>query len=365
MKTPGEHSVSEISWKEILTSLEDGVITVDLGGKIVFFNEAAEVLTQVSASQALQQSFTELFKQDSWLIELLRKSGPPRHESARGEGDIVVRRGRKVPVSVTASPLQDGYGNFLGTILLVRNLAYRQDLEEDLKRADRLAMIGTVAAGLAHEIRNPLGGIRGAAQMLRRSFDDDSPLVEYTNIMVREVDRVNQLIEHLLNLSQPVELKLAPVNIHEILEEVLLLEEQAAERKNKRVTKRFDPSLPAIRGDKAQLTQVFLNLIKNAFQAMGDAGTLTITTRVETDFHIRDRGSGRNKFIWVDIVDQGSGIKEDDLPHIFSPYFTTKHNGAGLGLAVCYRIVKEHGGLIRVESAEGAGTTFRVSLIVD
>jgi two-component system nitrogen regulation sensor histidine kinase GlnL len=269
-----------------------------------------------------------------------------------------------VPISATASPLQDAYGNFLGNILLLRNLAYRKELEEDLKRADRLAMMGTVAAGLAHEIRNPLGGIKGAAQMLRRSFDNHSPLIEYTNIMIREVDRVDQLIEQLLDLSQPAELKLAAVNIHEVLEQVLLLEDQAVERKNKRVVKHFDPSLPPIRGDKAQLAQVFLNLVKNAFQAMTDAHTLTITTRVETDFHIRDQGAARNKFIWVDIEDQGSGIREEDLPRIFSPYFTTKNNGAGLGLAVCYRIIKEHGGLIRVESTEGAGTTFRVSLIV-
>jgi two-component system nitrogen regulation sensor histidine kinase GlnL len=364
MKVRDEHSVPQISWKEILTSLEDGVITVDLQGKIAFFNEAAEVLTGISASQALQHSFLRVFKQDPWLVELLTKSGPPRHENVRAEGDLATRRGRKVPISATASPLQDAYGNFLGNILLLRNLAYRKELEEDLKRADRLAMMGTVAAGLAHEIRNPLGGIKGAAQMLRRSFDNHSPLIEYTNIMIREVDRVDQLIEQLLDLSQPAELKLSPVNIHEVLEQVLLLEDQAVERKNKRVVKHFDPSLPPIRGDKAQLAQVFLNLVKNAFQAMTDAHTLTITTRVETDFHIRDQGAARNKFIWVDIEDQGSGIREEDLPRIFSPYFTTKNNGAGLGLAVCYRIIKEHGGLIRVESTEGAGTTFRVSLIV-
>lgn len=364
MKVRNENSLPQISWKEILSSLEDGVITVDLEGKIAFFNEPAEVLTGISASRALQHSFIRLFKQEPWLLELLKKSGPPRHENVRAEGDLLTRSGRKVPISAAASPLQDASGSFLGNILLIRDLAYRKELEEDLKRADRLAMMGTVAAGLAHEIRNPLGGIKGAAQMLRRSFDKDSPLVEYTNIMVREVDRVAKLIDQLLDLSQPAELKLSPVNIHEVLEDVLLLEEQAVERKNKRVIKRFDPSLPPIRGDKGQLTQVFLNLVKNAFQAMTEADTLTITSRVETDFHIRDQGAARSKFIWVDIEDQGSGIKEEDLARIFSPYFTTKNDGAGLGLAVCYRIIKEHGGLIRVESTQGAGTTFRVSLIV-
>jgi len=277
---------------------------------------------------------------------------------------MITRRGRKLPLSATASPLQSGNGEFLGNILVLRNLSYRKELDEDLNRADRLAMIGAVAAGLAHEIRNPLGGIKGAAQMLCRAFDKGSPLIQYTDIMIREVDRVNQLIEQLLDLSRPAELRLAPVNIHEILDEVLLLEEQTPERQNKTVRKRFDPSLPPILGDKARLTQVFLNLIKNGFQAMAETGTLTVTTRVETDFYIRGQGTGHSKFIWVDIEDQGNGIKEEDLPHIFSPYFTTKNNGTGLGLAVCYRIIKEHGGLIRVESSAGSGTTFRVSLVV-
>jgi two-component system nitrogen regulation sensor histidine kinase GlnL len=109
---------------------------------------------------------------------------------------------------------------------------------------------------------------------------------------------------------------------------------------------------------------VFLNLVKNAFQAMDQSGALTVTTRLETDFHIRGEGTGPNRFIWVDLADQGIGIAEDDLPHIFSPFFTTKTNGTGLGLATCYNIIKEHGGLIRVESAEGKGSTFRVSLVV-
>ncbi|HWO41886.1 MAG TPA: ATP-binding protein [Candidatus Eisenbacteria bacterium] len=360
---PGEVG-ADFPWKQVLTSLEDGVITVDLRGAVVFFNEAAEILTEVSARRALQQPFGLLFRRDPWLIELLRKSGPPAHESVRGEGDLSSRHGRKVPVAVTASPLQDGAGSFLGNVLLLRNLSYRKELEEDRKRADRLAMVGTIAAGLAHEIRNPLGGIKGAAQMLRRALAENSPLAPYTEIMVREVDRVNRLIEQLLDLNRPVRLDFAPLNIHEILEHVLMVEDQATERQNKTVVKRFDPSLPPIRGDKARLTQVFLNLVKNAFEAMPEGGALTITTRIEHDFHIRAAGDNRSRLIWVDVEDQGRGIGEEVLPHIFSPYFTTKNSGNGLGLAVCYGIIKEHGGLIRVRNREGGGAIFSVSLIV-
>ncbi|HZD41528.1 MAG TPA: ATP-binding protein, partial [Terriglobales bacterium] len=241
---------------------------------------------------------------------------------------------------------------------------YRKELEEDLKRADRLAIMGTLAAGLAHEIRNPLGGIKGAAQLLRRSLSGDPSLVECTRIMVREVDRVNELIEQLLALSRPIKLNLVPLNIHAVLDDVLTLEAHALGEGKVAIKKQFDPSLPLIRGDRSQLTQVFLNLVKNAFQAMKGSGTVTITTRAETDFHIRRSGNARKKVIWVDIQDEGVGIKQEDLSQIFSPFFTTKNNGTGLGLAVSYRIIKEHGGLIRVQSIEGQGTIFKVSLVI-
>jgi two-component system nitrogen regulation sensor histidine kinase GlnL len=355
---------SEISWQQILTSLEDGVITVDPEGRVIFFNEAAESLMEISTANARRSPLERLFKREPWLLELVKNTQPPRQESARGEGDFVTRWARKTPVSVTASPLQDHAGNFLGSILLLRDIKHRKELEEDLKQADRLAILGTLAAGLAHEIRNPLGGIKGAAQLLRRAIEGNASLRAYTDIMIRESDRVNQLIEQLLDLSRPWQLHFAPVNIHAILDEVLLLEGHSAPEKMVTVKKRFDPSLPPIKGDRAQLTQVFLNLVKNAYQAMDRGGSLMLTTRLETDFHIRAQGRSRSRFIWVDITDDGAGIKEENLPHIFSPFFTTKNSGTGLGLATCYRIINEHSGMIRVESAEGKGTTFKVCLVV-
>jgi two-component system nitrogen regulation sensor histidine kinase GlnL len=363
--TPVSTSVErQISWEQILSSVEDGVITLDRSGNVSFFNEAAEMLTELAVSHALSLSFVRIFRKEPWLVELIRKSFPPLQESARGEGDLVSRWGKKVPVGVTVSPLLEPNGNCLGSILLVRNLTHHKELEEDLKRADRLAMVGALAAGLAHEIRNPLGGIKGAAQLLRRSLDSDSSSIEYTNIMIREVDRVDLLIEQLLDLSRPAKLEIVPLNIHEVLEDVLLLELKTNSEPAITVKKLFDPSLPPIRGDRNRLTQVFLNLVKNGSQAMNGSGTLTITTRLDTDRYLRGQGTGRSKFIWVEIADQGVGIKDEHLLHIFSPFFTTKNNGTGLGLAVCYWIIKEHGGIIRVESIEGKGSIFRVSLVV-
>ena len=366
VKIAGEKSPqpSRISWEYILASLEDGVILIDQDGKVSFFNQAAEVLTELPASHVLHQDYTAVFARTPWLVEMVKKSRPPQQTGSRGEGDLARTRGRQVPVNLTVSPLQDSDGRFSGSILLARDLTHRRELEEDLKRADRLALLGTLAAGLAHEIKNPLGGIKGAAQLFKREVNRNPELLQYAEIMVREVDRVNLLIEQLLDISRPAKLNLDALNIHELLDAVLLLEREAVPDRSVVVKKNFDPSLPPIRGDRAQLTQVFLNLVKNALQAMKGKGCLTVTTRMATDFHIRDQGGEWAKFIRVDVEDDGPGIKEEDLPHIFSPFFSTKNNGAGLGLAICYRIIKEHGGLIRVDNREGGGASFKVSLLV-
>jgi len=355
---------ARISWENILTSLEEGVVVTDLQGRISFFNQSAEVLTELPVSLALGQPYASVFAKSPWLVDMVRMSEPPGQTGSRGEGDLARPRGRHVAVNLTVSPLQDRYDQFLGTIILLRDLTHRKELEEDLKRADRLALLGTLAAGLAHEIKNPLAGIKGAAQLLTRKVKDDAGLREYADIVVNEVNRVDVLIDQLLDLSRPSKIDLEPLNIHELLDQVLLLEKEDAAGTGVEIRKNFDPSLPAIRGDRPRLMQVFLNLVKNAFQAMSGRGALTVTTRIETDFHIREQGRERGKFIRVDIEDNGPGIKDEDLPHIFSPFFSTKSGGTGLGLAICYRIINEHGGLIRVESRAGAGACFKVSLLV-
>jgi two-component system nitrogen regulation sensor histidine kinase GlnL len=352
------------SWENILTSLEDAVLVIDQHGNISFLNQAAEILTGISASQVTQQSFASVFKGNPWLLDMIKKSQPPQQNSTRGEGDFFTNRGRPVPVSLAVSSLQDQYGRCVGTILLLRDLTLRKEMEEHIKRSDRLVLLGTLAAGLAHEIKNPLGGIKGASQLLRRDVASNPSLVECTDIVIREVDRINKLLEQLLDLSRPPTLHMESLNIHELLNHVLFLERQAVQKGNVTIRKFFDPSLPLIQGDQAQLIQVFLNLIKNSLEAMDREGCLTISTRMATDYYIREQGSERGKFIRVDIEDDGPGIKGEHLPHIFSPFFTTKCGGTGLGLAICHRIIKEHGGLIQVESREGKGAALKVSLVV-
>lgn len=355
---------SPLSWQNILASLEDAVVVIDPDGRISYLNQAAEVLTGSSAVQIQQQPYRQVFKRNPWLLDMVKKSQPPGDSSTRAEGDFITRYGHLVPVTLAVSPLQDRYGKDWGSILLIRDITHQKEIEEQLNRSDRLAFLGTLAAGLAHEIKNPLGGIKGASQLIRHDLTGQPSLLEYTDIIIREVDRINLLMEQLLDLSRPRKLHLDSLNIHELLDHVLFLEKQSLADGKVVLRKNFDPSLPPVRGDRAQLIQVFLNLVKNSLEAMNGSGCITITTRMETAFHIKGPGTDGGKLIRVDIEDDGPGIKQEHLPHIFSPFFTTKSNGTGLGLAQCHRIIKEHGGLIRVVTCEGKGAAFRVSLVM-
>ena len=349
-----------VSWQDVLTSLEDAVMVVDLSRAVSFVNQAAETLTGLSARKLLARASDDLFGANRWLLDMIDNSLGPDESTSRAENEFVKPRGKNVPVSALVSPLRDPDGRLAGSVLLLRDRTLRQAMEEDLRRSDRLALLGKLAAGLAHEIKNPLGGIKGAAQLIRAEVAHDASLLENTDIMIREVDRVNQLLDQLLDLARPAGLQVEPLNVHELLEHVLRLEVHAATAAKVRVQRFFDPSLPMIIGDRSRLIQVFLNLVENALQAKPTS--VAVTTRIETDFFLRTDQSSATKFVSVDFRDDGSGIDEDDLPDIFSPFFTRKRRGTGLGLAICDRTIKEHGGRLGVESQLGEGSVFRVSL---
>lgn len=351
-----------ISWQDVLTSLEDAVMVVDCSRGVAFVNQAAETLTGLSARNMLTRDSDDLFRANAWLLAMIDKSLGPDESTSRAENNFVRRRGKHVPVSALVSPLRDQDGGVAGSVLLLRDRTLRQAMEEDLRRSDRLALLGKLAAGLAHEIKNPLGGIKGAAQLIRAEVAHDASLLENTDIMIREVDRVNQLLDQLLDLARPAGLHVEALNVHEVLEHVLGLETHAAAAARVRIQRSFDPSLPFIVGDRGRLIQVFLNLVENAFQA--NPTCMTVATHMETEYSLRTDRSSATRFVTVDVRDDGTGIDEEDLPDIFSPFFTRKRRGTGLGLAICDRTVKEHGGRLRVESRLGEGSVFKVSLPV-
>ena len=195
-------------------------------------------------------------------------------------------------------------------------------------------------------------------QLLARELGDDPRWREYTDVLTKEVDRVNRIIESLLDLGRPVQLRRAPLNLHQLFERVALLHEEHARARGVTFVRRYDPSLPPILGDEDRLLQLFHNLVANAMDAMKQGGRLTLATRVSMNplYGKMDVGTGQRTMVEAQVADEGAGIPADVRAKIFDPFFTTKERGLGLGLALCHRIVEEHQGVIHVESAEGRGT---------
>ena len=388
-------------WDHILSSVEEGLLVIDQTQVVRFLNAAAEQLLGLSHAQIFARPYREAFALNPWIVDISQRTFTFGSRSTAGEGALQNRLLRSTPIRLTCSPIITGEGTSLGLVLVLHDLAHQKAFQKEEQDATHLAQLGVIAAGLAHEIKNPLAGIRGATQLLQRKIHNDPSAVEYTTVMLREIDRLSGLLHQLLQLSPTPALARCPQNVHKILAEVLLLERDTAP-KGAKIIQHFDPSLPDILGDESQLIQVFRNLLKNGLQALTGTrgGVLTIATRMATDFHIlRSNGpasadptqfiagaptsvtrrhqaqtkvsavtslpsSRPPRLLAVTFSDNGPGIAPEHLPHLFTPFFTTKTHGTGLGLAISQRMILHHGGTIRVESTPGHNTTFSVYLPV-
>jgi two-component system nitrogen regulation sensor histidine kinase GlnL len=261
-------------------------------------------------------------------------------------------------VSLVTAPLCRRDGSVEGAVAVLRDISRIRQLEAEVRRGETLATAGRMAVGLAHEIRNPLGAIRGAVQLLAGELARDERLREYTAVLIQEVDRVNRIIEMVLDLARPVHLRAVPLNVHQLLERVALLSEENARAQSVTIIRRYDPSLPPILGDEDRLVQVFHNLVRNALDAMPGGGRVTLVTRMSHNpvFAKVDLGGGQRSMIEVQVIDGGAGIPAAVQGRVFDPFFTTREKGLGLGLALCHRIVEEHKGAIQIDSREGRGT---------
>ncbi|MGB9613550.1 MAG: ATP-binding protein, partial [Candidatus Margulisiibacteriota bacterium] len=223
-------------------------------------------------------------------------------------------------------------------------------LYRSLLQAEKLAALGTISAGMAHEIKNPLASIKALTQVLLENITDQEFVQKYLDIVPRQVDRINQTVEDLLAFGRPKELVMEEVKIDQLLTQVLRLVENQCRKSNIEIVKEFH-EVSSIKADKEKISQVFMNMVLNAMQAMPQGGKIWIGVR-----------EANAKEIEIEISDTGVGIPEDQITKIFDPFFTTKDKGTGMGLALTYRIVKEHGGRIEVESELNAGTTFKIFL---
>ncbi len=346
-----------LDYESLIAGLPDAVVGVDDGLRVMLWNPAAEALLGRSARRTIGRALKEIFPPDTSLVRHLGDTlatGESRSESeAVAEGGD----GRPVHVSIVTAPLARS-GDVEAAVAVIRDVSRLHQLESEVRRGETLAAAGQIAIGLAHEIRNPLGAIRGAFQLMRRELGDDALLGEYTDVLLKEVDRVNRILEMLLDISRPVTLRPVPLNVHQLLERVALLSEEMASRRRVQIVRRYDPSLPPILADEDRILQVFHNLVRNAIEAMADGGRLTLVTRPSMNplFTKVDLGHGQRSMAEIQVVDEGQGIPETTQARLFTPFFTTKDKGLGLGLALCHRIIEEHHGGIQITSEPNRGT---------
>jgi two-component system, NtrC family, nitrogen regulation sensor histidine kinase GlnL len=347
-----------LDFEALVSGLPDALVGVDADLRIILWNPAAEDLLGRSARRVTGRALKEVFPPDTSLVRHLRDTLATGESRSESSAVIEGSDGRPVHVSLVTAPLAGRSGAVTSAVAVVRDISRLRQLESEVRRGETLAAAGQMAVGLAHEIRNPLSAIRGAVQLMQRELGDEARWGEYTSMLLKEVTRVNSIIEMLLDLGRPVTLRAVPLNVHQLLERVALLLEEEATSRGVTFLRRYDPSLPPILADEDRMVQVFHNLVRNAIEAMPDGGRLTLVTRLSMNplFAKVDLGQGQRSMAEIQIADEGQGIPEATRDKLFTPFFSTKDRGLGLGLALCHRIVEEHKGAIQVASDPGRGT---------
>jgi two-component system, NtrC family, nitrogen regulation sensor histidine kinase GlnL len=347
---------------EVLEAVLDGVIVVDAATRVEFLNAEACRMLETSAEAAHGAPLSRVMRDASF--EPLVRSVLDTGRAAVQDDRVLARRfAEDVVVDVAASPLWDETRRPTGVVLAMRDRTIHRSLVERVEERERLSAYGTIAAGIAHEVKNPLGGIRGAAEILA-SRTREPKLRDAAGLIVREVDRIRSLVDELMVFNQGEALRLGSLNIHRVLDEVLELLSMDPIAAGVKLERSYDPSIPELRADPDRLTQVFLNLGRNALQALDGEGTLLVETRMALDHRLSAR-SGSVPTVQVTVADDGPGIEPEVFEQLSTPFFTTRLGGTGLGLAVSRHWIARHGGALRVESEPGCGTRARVSLPVE
>lgn len=325
-----------------------GLVAVGNDGLIAACNRSAEEILDLVPGGADGRPVREVLPPclRELLEELAEKGGTLEKELECPQGEE-----RMIPLEALATVLESEDARPPGSILLIRDITELRRLKDEVARTQRLASLGSLAAGVAHEIRNPLSSIKGFATYFRERYRDVPEDRDTADILIQEVDRLNRVITQLLEFARPIALQRVPVSLGEAAGLAARVIEGQAREKGVAMEMRIPPDLPAIKVDPDRLQQVFLNLYLNALAAMEKGGVLTTTAAADADGTVR-----------VQVSDTGAGIPAEDLKRVFDPYYTTKPSGTGLGLAIVHKTVEAHGGDIRLESEPGRGTTvtFRI-----
>jgi two-component system NtrC family sensor kinase len=339
--------------ESILESLVAGILVLDLDGCIVRWNRAMETLVGRWREEALGRVMDDVFP--AAFLSALRANLVMEDRQLSTHVDrlhLETPDGRDLTVNVTMTPFEVGAGKRWGTILILDDVTSRVQLQEQLQHSEKMASIGLLAAGVAHEVNTPLAGISSYTQILREQVGPDDPSAALLEKIERQTFRAAKIITNLLNFARSGAGEPGVLDVNQVLTDVLSLVEHQLAHARIKVRRELAGDLPCIRGNENRLQQVFFNLVLNARDAMPSGGWLMVTTRV------------RGPEVVIEVRDTGEGISREHLKRIYDPFFTTKGqgHGTGLGLSVSYGIVREHGGTITVESAPGKGTTFEVAL---
>jgi PAS domain S-box-containing protein len=346
--------------ESIIQSIGSGIIITGIHDTVTYINKAGERILGYSKDELVGKSFGifGLREKQSIVHSLLNN---PDDLDTRKEGWM--RRKDKVefPVGFTINNHLSIRGETLGKIVIFRDLTNVFKIQEEILRMDRLVSLGKLSSGIAHELRNPLAGIKTTAQALSEEMSKDDSRREYLNRITKEIDRLNELLKTFFSFAKPQKLNLIDCSVKDVINEIIPFLFKEIADQGVRFVETYHPQLPKIKVDKNQMYQVFLNLFLNAIQAMPNGGELKIEV-TPTVSYSQDGPSQR--FIKIMISDTGKGIPPSIISRIFDPFFTTKPKGIGLGLSITYQIIKKHGGSIKVESKLEKGTSFIINLPV-
>ncbi|MBS0013664.1 MAG: PAS domain S-box protein [Desulfobacterales bacterium] len=334
---------------QVVASLPVGLMVTDAAGRIVLHNPAAQSITGLTAESVRGQAADDILPEN--LARLICRQ-PADPQTMEKELECGFAQGRqRVPLSVSSTGIINEDGEFIGSMMILRDLTEIKELQQAVQRKEKLAAVGELAAGIAHEIRNPLSSVKGMATYFRARYAQDPEARDAAAVMVQETDRLNRVISELLEFARPSEINIRLADINPVLDHSLHLVRQDAAEKNIDIQISKGHNLPLADIDPDRFIQCLLNLYLNAIQSMESSGTLRVTSSQDTDGNIIIR-----------ITDTGPGIDQAHLEKIFDPYFTTKASGTGLGLPIVHKIVESHNGSITVKSAPEQGTVFTITM---
>ncbi|MBN1808238.1 MAG: FHA domain-containing protein [Planctomycetes bacterium] len=336
----------------ILRALVSGILVIGSDSRIRQVNQAAVDILRMRPKDLVGHDIHEIPNIAS-LARLLDRA--LEEGVTTDQGEILISSGvEEIPIGVTTSLLGTDRDTTMGVVASFRNLSEIKLLSERVQMSEHLAALGEMAAGIAHEVRNPLNSIRGFASLLQERVQDEKT-GQFASIIIEEVDRMNALVQDLLDFARHRELEMSDIPLKPFIDEIVVEVSQQIDSGAVSLSVDVPPDIPDVWGNADRLKQVLLNMLRNAVEAMPEGGSVSIAARTD------DTPSGRE--IVLSIADTGVGIPPEILPKIFTPFFSKKDKGTGLGLAISQKIVKQHQGRIEVESAAGRGTTFRIHLL--